>query len=135
MKRFNVGVMVSVIVLVAATGAPADDLKAIHRQKTKDTVITLKSASGQWSPGNNAFAIEFASPAGQPLDVGKVTLSASMGMPGMAPMVTGAAVSPDKTPGRFLGTINFPDSGTRQVTVAWDGPAGKGSTRFSVPVR
>ncbi len=50
-------------------------------------------------------------------------------------MITGATVSADKTPGRYLGTISFPDGGTRQVTVAWDGPGGKGSTRFSVPVR
>ena len=58
-----------------------------------------------------------------------------MAMPGMAPMITGATVSPDKTPGRYLGTIEFPDSGARQVTVSWDGPAGKGSTKFSVSVR
>jgi hypothetical protein len=38
-------------------------------------------------------------------------------------------------PGRYLGTIDLADAGTRQVTVSWDGPAGKGSTRFSVPVR
>ena len=75
------------------------------------------------------------SPTGQPLDVGKVTLSTSMAMPGMAPMVAGATLSADKAPGRYLGMIDFPDGGTRQVTVTWDGPAGKGSTRFSVPVR
>jgi len=50
-------------------------------------------------------------------------------------MVTGATLSADKAPGRYLGTIDFPDGGTRQVTVTWDGPAGKGSARFSVPVR
>ena len=47
----------------------------------------------------------------------------------------GPTVSPDKTPGRYLGTIAFPDSGARQVTVSWDGPVGKGSTKFSVSVR
>jgi hypothetical protein len=50
-------------------------------------------------------------------------------------MVTDATLSPDKVPGRYLGTITFPDSGTRQVTITWDGPAGKGSARLSVPVR
>jgi hypothetical protein len=50
-------------------------------------------------------------------------------------MVADATLSPDKVPGRYLGTITFPDSGTRQVTVTWDGAAGKGSTRFSIPVR
>ena len=30
-----------------------------------------------------------------------------MPMPGMAPMLAGATLSPDKTPGRYLGTISF----------------------------
>ena len=67
-------------------------------------------------------------------DAGKVTLSTSMAMPGMAPMVAGTSLQPDG-PGRYRGTISFPDGGERQVTVAWDGPGGKGSTRFPVPVR
>jgi len=66
--------------------------------------------------------------------VGKVSLSTSMAMPGMAPMLAGATLTPDG-PGRYRGTIEFADRGARQVTVTWDGPAGKGSTKFSVPVR
>jgi hypothetical protein len=50
-------------------------------------------------------------------------------------MISGAAMKPDGTPGRYRGAISFPDSGDRQVTVTWDGPAGKGSTKFTVPVR
>jgi len=117
------------------TTALAAELKTMQTQKTKDAVVALKSETGQWKPGKNAFVLEFSSPSGQPFDAGKVTLSTSMAMPGMAPMVTGATVAPDKAVGRYLGTIDFPDSGTRQVTVSWDGPAGKGSTKFSVPVR
>jgi hypothetical protein len=119
---------------LAGTGAAAE-LKVIQTQKTKDAVITLKSESGRWRQGANAFVLEFTSPDGKTLDVGKVNLSTSMAMPGMAPMIAGATMSPDKAPGRYMGTISFPDSGARQVTVSWEGPAGKGSTRFSVPVR
>jgi hypothetical protein len=111
------------------------ELKVLQTQRTKDAVIALKSETGQWKQGKNAFVLEFTSPSGQPLDVGKVALSTRMAMPGMAPMVTGATLAADKAPGRYLGTIDFPDGGTRQVTVTWDGPAGKGSARFSVPVR
>ena len=123
--------------LSAGTGTTAwsAELTTIQTQKTKDAVIMLKSETGQWKAGKNNFVLEFTSPSGQPLDAGKVMLSASMGMPGMAPMVTGATFSPDKAPGRYLGTIDFPDRGTRQVTVTWDGPAGKGSATSSVPVR
>jgi len=110
--------------------------QVIQTQTAKGVVITLMSKSGQWVQGRNAFALEFASAKDrQPVDAGKVTLSTSMVMPGMAPMIAGATLTPDKTPGRYLGTIQFPDSGARQVTVSWDGPAGKGSTKFSVAVR
>jgi hypothetical protein len=118
---------------VPAVGA---DLKILHSRTVKDVVVTILSESGRWTQGSNTFALEFTSASSkQPLDVGTVSLSTSMAMPGMAPMLAGATLSPDKTPGRYLGTISFADSGSRQVTVRWDGPAGKGTARFSVPVR
>ena len=127
-------------ILVLATAwlvalATAADLKVIKAQATTDVAVRLLSESGQWSQGKNAFALEFTSTKDRkPADVGKVTLSTSMPMPGMAPMVAGATLEPEG-PGRYRGTISFPDRGDRQVTVAWDGPAGKGSTKFTVPVR
>ena len=134
-------IMRAVLGVVLLTGLPVAllwgaELKVIQTQKAQDMTITLLSESGQWTQGKNTFVLEFTSAATrQPVDVGKVTLSTSMPMPGMAPMLAGATLSPDKAPGRYLGTISFPDRGARQVTVAWDGPTGKGSTQFSVPVR
>ena len=133
MTRFIIAALL--LTLVATTASEAD-LKTIHLQKTKDVVVTLQNESGQWTTGKNEFVIVFASAKDQqPVEVGNASVSTSMGMPGMAPMIAGAALTPDKTPGRYLGTISFPDRGTRQVTVGWDGPAGKGSVRFSVNVR
>jgi hypothetical protein len=138
MNRLMVSVMLGGLLLLdGLTGmAWSAELKAIQARKAKDVVMTLLSESGQWNQGKNAFVLEFSSDTSkQPVDVGKVTLNTNMAMPGMAPMVADATLSPDKVPGRYLGTITFPDSGTRQVTITWDGPAGRGSTRFSVPVR
>jgi YtkA-like len=132
MVRLAAVVAVSVALLAGTAGAQE---KTIHTQKTTDAVVTLKSESGRWKPGSNKFVLEFTTPAGQPLDAGKATLSTSMTMPGMGPMIAGATLTPDKASGRYLGTISFPDSGVRQVTVSWDGPSGKASARFSVPVR
>lgn len=136
MKRFG-GVLALGLLLtigVVATGWGAE--KTIATQKSKDVVITIKSESGQWTKGKNKFTLEFASAKDkQPVDAGQVTINTIMTMSGMAPMVAGAMLSRDKTPGPYLGTIEFPDTGTRQVTVTWEGPAGKGSTKFSVPVR
>jgi hypothetical protein len=125
-----------VLAVLTAGVAVSADLKPIHMQKTKDVVVTLASESGQWKQGKNDFVVEFTSAKDkQPIDAGKVSLNTSMTMSGMAPMIAGATLTPDKTPGRYAGSITFPDNGARQVTVTWDGPAGKGSTKFAVPVR
>jgi YtkA-like len=138
MNRLMISVILGGLLLVDGLAGIAwsAELKAIQTRKVKDVVITLLSESGQWTQGKNSFVVDFTSATTkQPVDAGKVMLSTSMAMPGMAPMVADATISPDKVPGRYLGVISFPDSGTRQVTVTWDGAAGKGSTRFSVPVR
>jgi hypothetical protein len=138
MKRLLTGIIFSTLLVTGTRleGAWGGELQTIQTHKTKDVVITLRSEAGQWTPGKNTFVLEFTSAANaQPVDVGKVSLSTSMPMPGMAPMLAGATLSPEQTPGRYLGTISFPDRGARQVTISWNGPAGKGSTRFSVPVR
>jgi hypothetical protein len=128
------GVLVTLVLVVAVAGSTlAADLKVVKSQKAKDITVSVLNESGQWKQGNNTFVLEFTKDK-QPVDTGKVSLNTSMPMPGMAPMVAGATVEPDG-PGRYRGTINFPDRGDRQVTVAWDGPAGKGSTKFTVPVR
>lgn len=130
-----IAVLTAVVVLAVGAVALAADMKPIHTQKTKDVVVTLASESGQWKEGKNTFALEFTSAQDKkPVDAGKVSLNTSMTMQGMAPMIAGATLSPDG-PGRYRGTIEFPDRGTRQVTVTWEGPDGKGSTKFSVPVR
>lgn len=130
-------VIVAVFALMTAgvESAPTADMKPIHTQKVKNVVVTLESESGQWKPGKNDFVLTFASAQDKkPVDAGQVLLNTSMAMPGMAPMLAGATVTPE-APGRYRGTIEFPDRGTRQVTVTWDGPLGKGSAKFSVPVR
>ena len=133
LSRVVIGLVLSTFVLFVP--AWSAELKVIHTQKAKDVVITLLSESGQWTQGKNSFVLAFTSANTQaPVDVGKVTLSTSMPMPGMSPMIAGATLDPDNAPGRYQGTSSFPDSGARQVTITWDGPAGKGSTRLSVPV-
>ena len=135
MMRLMAALTAVLVLTVNAGMAAAADMKPIHTQKTKDVVVTLANEAGQWKEGKNNFVLEFASATDKkPVDAGKVSLNTSMTMSGMAPMIAGASLTSDG-PGRYRGTIEFPDRGTRQVTVTWDGPAGKGSTKFSVPVR
>jgi hypothetical protein len=135
LKGLIVALSLGVLMMVGSLAAIAADLKPIHTQKTKDVVVTLQNEAGQLKEGKNDFVLEFTSAQDKkPVDVGKVSLNTSMAMPGMAPMVVGATLTPEG-PGRYRGTIEFADRGARQVTVTWDGQAGKGSTKFSVPVR
>jgi hypothetical protein len=125
---------VTTLVLSLTMGAAAAaELKPLKTQKVKDLTVSVLSDAGQWKPGKNAVVLQFTKDD-KPVDVGKVRLNTSMPMPGMAPMIAGATLEADG-PGRYKGAISFPDSGDRQVTVSWDGPAGKGSTKFTVPVR
>jgi YtkA-like protein len=133
-RMLVVGLMAAVVAMATSTVAMATDMKVVKSQKAKDVTVTISNETGKWSPGKNEFMLEFVSADKKPVDVGKVTLNTAMPMPGMAPMVTGAKVQPEG-PGRYRGVVDFPDSGDRQVTVNWDGPAGKGSTKFTVPVR
>lgn len=135
MKPLLTVLTLTVMLAMGAGMALSADMKAIHTQKTKDVVVTLMNDSGQWKEGKNDFVLEFVSARDKkPVDAGKVSLNTSMTMSGMAPMIAGATLTPDG-PGRYRGTIQFPDRGTRQVTVTWDGPDGKGTTKFTVPVR
>ena len=135
LKGLIVALALGVLTIVEVLPATAADMKPIHTEKTKDVTVTLQNESGQWKQGKNGFVLEFTSAQEpKPVDVGKVSMSTSMTMPGMAPMLAGATLTPDG-PGRYRGTIEFPDRGARQVTVTCDGPAGQGSTKFSVPVR
>ena len=136
MTRFGAVLTAGLVMAVGVVGVAGGAEKTIATQKAKDVVVTLKSDSGQWMKGTNAFVLELTSAKDkQPVEARTVTLNTSMTMAGMSPMIAGATLMPDKVPGRYLGTIEFTDTGTRQVTVTWDGPAGKGSTKFSVPVR
>ena len=111
--------------------------KVIHTQKTKDVVITLTSESGQWKPGKNSFVLEFTSAKdkqagrrrqGQPQhEHGDDGHGADDRRGHALARQDAGALSRLRSTSRTRGT--------RQVTVTWDGPAGKGSTKFSVPVR
>ena len=128
-------IAITIIVgLLATSIAAAAELKPIKTQRAKDVTVTLLNETGRWKVGRNNFVLEFTSTETKPVAVSKATVSTSMPMPGMAPMIAGAKLEPDG-PGRYRGTISFPDAGERQVTVSWESTTGRSSTRFNVPVR
>ncbi len=98
--------------------------------RSGDLVITLSNPSGELRQGTSSFHLEFRSTeTGELVDAGDVQLGAAMVMPGMS-MSGGVTVTPIGQPGIYEATGNFGMAGTWQMTIEWNGPAGRGSAAF-----
>jgi hypothetical protein len=101
----------------------------VQTVEANDVTIVLLSESGSLHRGRNAFTIEFRGPDGGLLDVGTVRAAGNMAMPGMV-MSSGLSVQPTTVAGRYGATAEFGMAGAWQMSVQWDGPAGRGSANF-----
>jgi hypothetical protein len=124
------------LVLGACKSASAPPTKQIESHKAGDVVISLSNEKGELAQGQNSFVIAFRSANNnQPVDAGKVTVEASMSMPGMAPMTAPIELEPMGETGKYAVKGDFGMSGSWRFEVRWDGPAGRGSTSFNSNVR
>jgi hypothetical protein len=129
-------VVAAVLLVSACQTTSAPETKQIASQRAGDLAIVLESQTGELAQGQNRFTIAFRSAAdNQPVDAGSVTVSSSMTMPGMAPMVAPIELQPAGETGKYAVTGDFGMSGAWRFEVRWDGPAGRGSTTFSSNVR
>jgi hypothetical protein len=142
MNHWKLGVLViaAVVTVACGTNKPAEEPAAqvgqqISVQKSGDLTIALQNESGELKMGQNRFVVSFRSASGQPVDAGKVTVSSSMAMPGMAPMVAPIELQPTGQAGSYSLTGDFAMSGAWKFEIRWDGPAGQGTTSFSTNVR
>jgi hypothetical protein len=136
-----VTIAVVILIGVAATGwflrdrftaAPRAEAigRVLQTERAGDVVITLSNPSGELRTGGNNFRIEFRSAETNTLvDVGTVHLAAAMAMPGMA-MTGTVSVIPAGQPGVYEASGDFGMSGSWQMTLEWNGPAGRGSAAF-----
>lgn len=130
------GLIVAAVVLSACNSSSVPVTKEIESHTSGDMVITLSNEKGELAQGQNTFVIAFRSGStNQPVDVGTIMLSASMAMPGMAPMVAPIEISPAGKPGQYIVKADFGMSGSFAVDVRWNGPGGRGSTSFHSSVR
>jgi len=105
----------------------------IQSVQSGELTIALLSASGPLRLGHNTFTVEFR--RGDTLvDVGRVSASANMTMPGMV-MSSGLQIQPAGGVGRYTATAEFGMPGAWPFSVEWDGAAGRGSARFEGMVR
>jgi hypothetical protein len=115
-------------------GGDAAQFKEVTAQNAGAMRIAVLSESGELTQGQDRFVLAFTE-NGAPVDVGTVTVSASMSMPGMAPMVAPIELQRADDAGRYHLTGEFAMSGAWQFEVRWDGPAGQGGTAFNLSVR
>jgi YtkA-like len=132
MMRFYAGWIVAVLLCSACGGGDrAASLKEVQRAKAGALNIVLLSEGDSLKRGKGGFVVEFRDASGSLVDVGNVTISATMPMAGMAPMFGESTVMPTEMRGRYEVASDLEMAGTWRLNIAWDGPAGKGST--SVP--
>lgn len=129
-----VTVAAAVAFACGGSGAGGTNLKELQRMKAGDLDIVLLSEDGALNQGKDAFAIEFRRPDGSLVDVGGVSTSANMPMPGMT-MSGNVQVERTDVPGRYRATGDFGMAGGWQMKVEWNGPAGQGSVAFDGTVQ
>jgi len=100
----------------------------IQSVQSGELTIALVSSSGPLHQGRNTFAVEFRRDDTL-MDVGRVSASANMPMPGMV-MSSGLQIQPSGTPGRYAATAEFGMAGAWKFSIEWEGPAGRGSSSF-----
>jgi len=141
---FSRTIAAAVVIVLAVAGVSAwlwtsrsvpEAGTALETVRSGELVITLSNPAGELRQGGNRVAIEFRSTATHELvDVGAVKLAGSMTMPGMV-MTSSIMITPTSRAGAYEATADFGMAGAWQMTLEWDGPAGRGSAAFQGNVR
>jgi hypothetical protein len=116
-----------VLLLVACGGA---QLTELQRVKSGQLDVVLLSPGDAIKHGQDSFVIEFRSSGGALVDVGEVTASSTMPMPG-SPMFGSVEVKRTSVPGRYSANAKFDMAGTWRTTIQWAGSSTPGSVTFS----
>jgi hypothetical protein len=135
-RRVYLAMAMTAAIVAAGCGGAARDagLKEVQRVRAGELEIVLLANDGALNQGKDAFVIEFRRPDGSLVDVGTVTTSANMPMPGMT-MPGSVRIERSDVPGRYRATGDFGMAGGWQMKVEWNGPAGQGSTSFEGTVQ
>jgi len=131
-----------VVVIVTGCGSrtansdSVDTGKVIKVVPVGNLTATLSNDSGVLKHGNQEFTIRFTDSSGKLVDVGAMSLNFHMDQMGaMASMNDAVTFTTTGTPGVCRGKVNIEVGGEWQAQLAYEGPAGKGKTTFSVTAR
>ena len=127
MIRTVIVLILASAVTACAGGQAGKPLKELQRAHSGSVDVVMLSDSDALRQGKGSVVLEFRDGAGKLVDVGTVTVNATMTMPGMAPMFGDNSVKPTDTKGRYEVATDLGMAGMWRFTVTWDGPAGRGS--------
>ena len=107
--------------------------KVIKTVPVDKLTATLSNDSGVLKHGNQELTLSFTDGSGKPVDVGAVSLNFHMPQMGsMAAMNDSVTFTTTNTPGVYRGKVDIEVGGEWQGQLAYEGPAGKGKTTFSI---
>jgi nitrogen fixation protein FixH len=120
----------------AKTGSSVSTGTAIKSVAVNSLTATLSNSTGQLKQGDQEVTLAFSDSSGKPVDVGAVSLNFHMPQMGsMAAMNDSVTFTTTSAPGVYRGKVNIEGGGEWQAQLAYEGPAGKGKTTFSVTAR
>ena len=116
-------------------GDKTPQLKEVQHAKSGDLEVVLLAPADALRLGKDQAFLEFRSPAGQLVDVGTVTMNATMPMAGMPPMMGSSFVNRTNTTGRYALDTDLSMAGSWRLEITWNGPAGSGRIMMPGTVR
>lgn len=137
-KSILLAIVVTALLVIAAacsskTGSNVSAGTVIKTVTVNSLTATLSNSTGQLKQGDQEVTLAFTDSSGKAVDVGAVSLNFHMpAMGGMAAMNNAVTFTTTDTPGVYRGKVNIGMAGEWQGQLAYEGPAGKGKTTFSV---
>ena len=135
-KSLMIITLVAVLLIIAACRSKSGSIStgtAIKSVAVDSLTATLSSSTGQLKKGDQEVMLAFTDSAGKPVDVGAASLNFHMPQMGsMSAMTDSVTFTTTNTPGVYRGKVNIEVAGEWQTQLAYEGPAGKGKTTFSV---
>lgn len=130
--------LVALVIFAACTKSTTNVAtgKPIASTTVNNLTATLSNSTGQLKQGDQEVTLAFTDASGKSVDVGAVSLNFHMpAMGSMAAMNEAVTFTTTATPGVYSGKVNIAMAGEWQGQLAFEGPAGKGKTTFSVTAR
>jgi hypothetical protein len=136
MRALSIICVIAIVSLLAAacSGSGLSGDERVIKSTTVDSLtVTLASASGEVTSGENEFMLSFTEPSGKPVEVSAASLNFHMpGMGSMPEMNNGATLTTTNTPGKFRAKAKIEMAGTWEAQIRYQGSKGSGQTSMTV---